>query len=143
MYSFSTTTTRVDDATTRVFPILSLSLSLSRIVPVASLSLSIYIYIYDTIYIYEELSLFAQTRFSKAANTNNEDVKCFPKTPRSFVLKLPFFREIFPQNSLSRNNTLIGKRRHATRRIEREREREREQMPPPEEEEEEEEKNNP
>ena len=101
MYSFSTTTTR-SDATTRVFPILSLSLSLSRIVPVASLSL----YIYDTIYIYEELSLFAQTRFSKAANTNNEDVKCFPKTPRSFVLKLPFFREIFPQTRLSKTTTL-------------------------------------
>ena len=82
---------------------LSLSLSLpnrsSRFS--LSLSLSIYIYIYDTLYIYEELSLFAQTRFSKAANTNNEDVKCFPKTPRSFLLKLPFFREIFPQTRSS------------------------------------------
>ena len=100
MYSFSTTTTRDDDATTRVFPILSLSFSL----PNRSSRFSLYIYIYDTLYIYEELSLFAQTRFSKAANNTNEDVKCFPKTPRSFVLKLPFFREIFPQNWLSLEN---------------------------------------
>ena len=84
----------------------SLSLFLSPESFQSLLSLSIYIYIYDTIYIYEELSLFAQTRFSKAANTNNEDVKCFPKTPRSFVLKLPFFREIFPQTRLSKTTTL-------------------------------------
>ena len=117
---------------------LSLFLSPESFQSLLSLSLSIY----DTIYIYEELSLFAQTRFSKAANTNNEDVKCFPKTPRSFVLKLPFFREIFPQ-------TRSPKQQHSRWKTEtcdetdREREREREQMPPPEEEEEEEEKNNP
>ena len=84
----------------------SLSLFLSPESFQSLLSLSLYIYIYDTIYIYEELSLFAQTRFSKAANTNNEVVKCFPKTPRSFVLKLPFFREIFPQTRLSKTTTL-------------------------------------
>ena len=63
---------------------LSLSLSLPRIVPVAS------IYI-----IYEELSLFARTRFSKAAK-NNKDVKCFSQNPLCcFVLKLPFFKRNF------------------------------------------------
>ena len=100
MYSFSTTTTR-SDATTR-----SLSNSLSLFLSPESFQSLLSLYIYDTIYVYEELSLFAQTRFSKAANTNNEDVKCFPKTPRSFVLKLPFFREIFPQTRLSKTTTL-------------------------------------
>ena len=53
-----------------------------------------------------------------------------------------FQRNFSSKLALKHNNTLVGKRRHATRRIEREREREREQMPPPEEEKEEE-KNNP
>ena len=122
MYSFSTTTTR-SDATTRVFPILSLSFSL----PNRSSRFSLSIYIYDTLYIYEELSLFAQTRFSKAANNTNEDVKCFPKTPWGVLCSNCHFSEkFFLKTPQANNNTLVGKRRHATRRIERERERERE-----------------